>query len=265
MSKGKVYTLITGGSQGIGRAMADECASRGHNIIIVALQHPDVDTAKAEIEAKYGVDVKVFCIDLSQREAPQMVHDWFTAEGLSINILINNAGYGRSGLYLRHELETYYNMLELNNRAVVGLVYKFLPEIRKHPKGYILIMGSAESTMPMPYKAIYTGTKHFLFGFSLALKKELEEDNIGVTIVTPGPTVTNEDGRKRIKDAGLGGKIVLSMPEGVAKKAINGMFRGRLVVPAGNLIGQLMWLSRHLPHWLKMKLLMATAKDFKNH
>lgn len=245
--------------------MADECASRGQNIIIVALPHPDVETAKTEIEAKYKVEVRTFTIDLSERDAPQRVHEWFTAEGLSINILINNAGYGRSGLYLRHELETYYNMLELNNRAVVGLVYYFLPELRKHAKGYILIMGSAESTLPMPYKAIYTGTKHFLFGYALALKKELEEDHIGVTIITPGPTVTNEDGRKRIKDAGLGGKIVLSMPEGVAKKAINGLLKGRLVVPAGNLIGQLMWLGRHLPHWAKMKLLMATAREFKHH
>lgn len=257
------YALITGGSQGIGRAIAIELAKKQIPLLIVALDQPILDQTADEIRKKYQVAVHTFGIDLSRKDAPQEVFNWYKNQHFSIKMLINNAGFGRSGLMHAFPLSEYYSMIELNNRAAVGLTYLFLPELQRQPEAHILLMSSMEAALPLPYKAVYAGTKNFLYGYGLALREELAETSVNVSILCPGPTVTNESGMKRIK-AQPNSKYIVSMPDDVAREGVEGMLRGKNIIIPGRFPKTIFKLGRLLPAGLKMNLLEKVAQNFKN-
>jgi hypothetical protein len=257
------YALITGGSQGIGRAIAIELAKRQIPLILVALDQPILDQTAQEIREQHQVEVHTFGIDLSREDAPEKVFEWCQNRRFSINILINNAGFGRSGLMHAFSLSEYYTMMDLNNRAAVGLTYLLLPELQRHPEAHILIMSSMEAALPLPYKAVYAGTKNFLYGYGLALREELAETNVNVSILCPGPTVTNESGLKRLQ-ANPNSKYLVSMPDKVARAGVEGMFRKRNIIIPGRFPATLFRLGHLLPAGLKMNMLEKIAQNFKN-
>lgn len=262
--KERSYALVTGGSQGIGRAIAIELAKKKIPILIVALDQPVLDQTADEIRTQYKVEVHTFGIDLSRKDAPELVFNWCKDRDFSIHILINNAGFGRSGMMHAFALSEYYTMIELNNRATVGLTYLLLPELQRHPEAHILIMSSMEAALPLPYKAVYAGTKNFLYGYGLALREELATTSVNVSIVCPGPTVTNESGMKRIK-AQPNSKYVVSMPEDVARVGIAGMLQKKNIIIPGGFPSTLFKLGRLLPTGWKMKILEKVAQNFKNN
>jgi hypothetical protein len=258
------YALITGGSMGIGRAIAEELAQKKINLLLVALEEPMLYQTADELRQQHQIDVQTLGINLVDEDGPQRVFDWCQENNYAVNILVNNAGFGRGGLMHAFQVSEYYTMMALNNRAVVGLTYLFLPELERHEKAYILIMSSMEAVLPLPYKAVYAGTKNFLFGYALALREEVAGNNISVTVICPGPTVTNESGMKRIK-ANPSNKILVTMPEEVAKAGIKGMFRQKNIVVPGLLQSIFFNLGKHLPYRIKMKLLERISRNFVNN
>lgn len=259
--KEKKYALITGGSMGIGKALAVELARRQTPLLLVALADPVLEETAEELRRTYHITVHTFGVDLTREEGPQQVYDWCREHDYSVNILINNAGFGRGGPMHAFALSEYYKMMALNNRATVGLTYLFLEELERHEEAYILIMSSMEATLPLPYKAVYAGTKNFLFGYALALREELANHNINVTVVCPGPTVTNESGMKRIK-ANPSNKILVTMPDEVAKAGITGLFKRKMIVVPGRLQSTFFRLGKVLPTGLKMRLLERVSRNF---
>ena len=262
----KKYALITGGSMGIGKAIAIELARRSTPLLLVALEDPILHQTADELRQTYQISVQTFGVDLTLEDGPQRVYDWCREHSYSVNILVNNAGFGRGGLMHAFQLSEYYKMMALNNRATVGLTYLFLSELKKHEQAYILIMSSMEASLPLPYKAVYAGTKNFLYGFALALREELahQNSNIGVTVMCPGPTVTNESGMKRIQSQ-QSAKLLVKMPDEVAKAGINGMFRKKNIVIPGRLQSTFFNLGKHLPTGLKMRLLERISRKFVNN
>ena len=258
------YALITGGSMGIGKAIAEELAQKNINLLLVALEEPMLYQTADELRQNYQIEIKTLGINLVEEGSPQKVFDWCQENNYAVNILINNAGFGRGGLMHAFQLSEYYAMMALNNRAVVGLTYLFLPELERQEKAYILIMISMEATLPLPYKAVYAGTKNFLFGYALALREEVANKNISVTVMCPGPTVTNESGMKRIK-ANPSNKILVTMPEDVAKAGIKGLFRDKNIVVPGRLQWTFFKLGKHLPTRLKMRLLERISRNFASN
>ncbi|MCB0633512.1 MAG: SDR family NAD(P)-dependent oxidoreductase [Saprospiraceae bacterium] len=258
------YALVTGGSEGIGRAIAIELAKKQIPLIIVALDQPVLARTAQEIREEYGVEVHTFGIDLSRDDAPEQVYKWFKTRNFSLRVLVNNAGFGRSGLMHDIRLSEYYTMIDLNNRATVGLTYLLLPELQLHPEAHILIMSSMEAALPLPYKAVYAGTKNFLYGYGLALREELAGTSVNVSILCPGPTVTNESGMKRLK-AQPNSKYLVSMPDKVAKLGIDGMFRKKNIIVPGFFPATLFRLGRLMPAGMKMNLLEKIAQNFKNN
>lgn len=257
------YALITGGSLGIGRSIAFELAARKKPILLVALEEPNLYKTAESLRESYQIPVHTLGVDLEKENGPQQVFDWCRENKYAVDILINNAGFGRGGRMHSFHLSEYYAMLALNNRATVGLTYLFLPELEKHDEAYILIMSSMEAALPLPYKAVYAGTKNFLYSYALALREEVAASNIGVTVMCPGPTVTNESGMKRIKSQ-RSARLLVKMPEEVAKAGINGMFQRRPVVVPGRLQSTFFTLGRHLPTRLKMRLLERISRKFIN-
>lgn len=257
------YALITGGSSGIGKAIAMELAQRGVKILIVALEDPILHEVAQQIRKDYTVEVDCFGIDLTVETAPKLVYDWCKANNYQVGILINNAGFGRGGLFEDTSIQDYYQMMRLNNQAAVGLTYYFLPDLKTLPQAFILNVSSMEATLPLPYKAVYTGTKNFIYAFSLALREELKFGQVKVSVLCPGPVLTNEDGLKRIKAQGGQSQVLLMLPDQVAKFAIPRMLKGRRVLIPGAFPWAIVKLLKLFPTGLKMSILERIFRVYK--
>jgi len=244
-----------------------ECASRGMNVILVALDTPELRQTADEISRAYNVEVNYLGLDLTAPKAPEKVYSWSRHSDLKIDILINNAGIGNSGLFESNQLEEYINIINLNNRVMVELTYHFFNDLKSNGKGHILNVSSMEATLPLPYKAVYTGSKSFIYAFSLAIREELQGTGVGVTVLCPGPVLTNEQGYKRMQAHNNKGKVLnklmIAYPDFVARKAIAGMLRGKRVVVPKVAPWAIVKLMKVVPTGLKMHLLERMFRVYK--
>ena len=261
------HTLITGASSGIGKAMAIECAKLGMDVILVALDTPELSQTAQEINHNYQVQVNYLGLDLTAPDAPGKVYQWSTRLGLKVNTLINNAGLGNSGLFESNELNQYLRIINLNNRAMVELTYLYIKDLKSQGNGYILNVSSMEATLPLPYKAVYTGSKSFIYAFTLALREELKGTGISATVLCPGSVLTNEDGYRRIQAHGNKGKLfkrlMITYPEIVAKRAIQGMLAGRQVIIPNKAPWAIVKFMKLMPTSLKMRILEKIFRVYK--
>lgn len=259
------YTLITGASLGIGKSLAFECAKRNMNLLLVALPGQQLLNLTNSLRRIYPIAVDCLGIDLTEDNACQKVYDWCMQKGYSVNILINNAGLGTSGLFEKIKLDYYQTMMKLNNQVLVGLTYKFLPELKKHASAYILNLSSMEAMLPLPYKSVYTGTKNFTYAFSLALREELKSDNVSVSVLCPGPTITNKEGLVRIKTQGKKSRLIVLLPRHVARIAIYKMLQGKGIIVPGRMNILLARISRIIPTATKMRILENMFRAYRTH
>jgi short-subunit dehydrogenase len=209
----KKYTLITGASMGIGKAFAFECASRNMDLLLIALPEPALEETKKQLNDRFLVDVIIYGMDLTDPLAVQTLYNYCLSHKISVNILINNAGMGAGGRFENRSPGMYLDMLKLNNQALMLMTYYFLPMLKQNPPAYILNMSSMEATLPLPYKSVYTGTKSFIYAFSLALREELASSNVKVSVLCPGPVLTNPEGLKRMNAHGNCAKRVMLMKQ----------------------------------------------------
>ena len=182
------YVLITGASSGIGKELAKKLAMQGYGLVLVARRKNLLKELKKELEEAYGSDVHVLAKDITVNT--KEVYDYCLENNLEVEILINNAGYGLYGKFVDNDINKTLGMIDLNNRALVELTYYFAGDMRKRKTGKILNVGSVASFEPGPYMAVYYATKSFVLNFSLALREELKNDGINVSILCPAPTKT---------------------------------------------------------------------------
>ena len=256
------YTLITGGSHGIGRAIAEACAQRGQALVLVALPNELLTETAQYLRERYEVEVRTFGIDLGQEESIERIMQWIERSELSIHRLVNNVGFGRSGLLHTHPLEEYRKMMRLNNETTVSLTYALLPQLKAN-RGNILNVSSMEATLPLPYKAVYTGTKSFIYAFSLAMREELRPYSVGVSVLCPGPVLTNEDGKRRLEAQGSRSKLLLKLPEEVGPFAVAQWLKGRNVIIPGKVPQAIVRIMHFIPLGLKMRILERIFSKYK--
>jgi len=265
MEGSKPYTLITGASHGIGKAFANLFAERGHNLFLIALPDKLLEETSDYIKDNYKVEVISFGIDLTTENAARAIHDYAEQRDIKINILINNAGLGSGGLFEHSDMDLNRYILRLNNQVMVELIRLFVKDLIELSPSYILNMSSMEATLPLPYKSVYTATKNFIYSFSLALSEELKPRRVHVAVVCPGAVLTNEDGLKRIQSMGWRAKLLLKMPEDVAKIAIKGLFNGKRVIIPGFIPLFIIRVMHFFPVRLKMKILEKIFRNYKDH
>lgn len=256
------WTLVTGGSHGIGRALALECVKRGLAVAIVALPNPDLEHMKRELEEIKGCVFATLGINLVEAGAVHQITQWLEQGEIKPTWLINNAGFGRGGLFENTPWPEYRTMMQLNNQVMVDLTYALLPVLKK-TKGGILNMSSVEATLPLPYKTVYTGTKAFVYNYSLALREEMRYYDISVSVLCPGPTITNEDGLKRVKAMGTLAKIAVTMPEDLAEESISGMLKGKAVIRPGFLVKVMAFLGKLFPRPIKLRVLEKLFSKYR--
>lgn len=228
------YALITGASKGIGRAIAEELASRGFNILLVARSGDLLKQVAGEITSRYTVKADWLALDLSAKDAPQQVVDWCRARSYPIKALVNNAGYGLSGPFEKYSLEEHLNMMQLNMATLIGLTRLLLPDLRERSRAYILNISSSAAYQAVPNLSLYAATKSFVLAFSRGLHQELHKTNVSVTCISPGATDTDFPNRAQLGEKGIKAAQKVNMtPAVVAKMAVKAMLSGKTEVITG--------------------------------
>lgn len=239
------YALITGASRGIGLAIADELARRKFDLLLVARSAPLLQQEAARLAQAHGVQTDFLAIDLAEPGAAQAVFDWSQQKG-SVQMLVNNAGYGLSGPFESHSLADHTDMLAVNTLALVQLCHLFLPGLRQQPRAYILNIGSSAAYQAIPRLSLYAASKSLVLQFSRGLHHELSGTAVSVTCVCPGATDTNFVDRAQIGEKGRKAARQVNMtPAEVARQAVEATLAGKAEVVTGliNKVGKLVaWL-----------------------
>jgi short-subunit dehydrogenase len=263
----KNYTLITGASEGFGKALALECAGRYLNLVLVALPGSGLANLACYIERNYEVRVLFFEHDLSKKEECIRLFEEIKQRDLKINMLINNAGMGGTHFFEERDAEYYYKQIELNVIAPTLLTHCFLQTLEKNSPSYILNVGSLASFFYLPKKGVYGGTKSYLVSFSKSLRRELKSKNIFVSTVCPGGMNTTPMLILQNKNMKGMGRWSVMNPDEVAKIAIEGMLEKKEVIIPGFWNRVFMLLDKLLPKWFKEILTeksMKKSKTFTN-
>lgn len=255
MNNHKEFALITGASLGIGRSIAVELSRRNINTLLIALDTPELQEVKTFILENFETETQALGIDLTHPEAAKTIYDWCQSNGYTVKYLINNAGFGEGGYLESISVDRYARMIDLNVKAYVALIHNFLPDLKRLGDAHIMNTSSMEAFVPLPYKSVYTGTKNFIFAFSLALNKEVARFGVKVSVLCPGSVLTNEGGLKRIKAQGRKAKLILMMPDEVARIAVNSMLKGMMIIIPGKMNWWISKIQKLIPTRIKMNLL----------
>ena len=261
--RNKNFALITGASEGFGKALALECAGRNMNLVLVALPGSGLANLACFIERNFEVKVLFFEHDLSRKEECIRLFEEIKQRDLKINMLINNAGMGGTHFFEERDAEYYYRQIELNVVAPTLLTHCFLQILEKNSPSHILNVGSLASFFYLPKKGVYGGTKSYLVAFSKSLRRELKSRNVYVSTVCPGGMNTTPVLILQNKNMTGMGRWSVMNPEEVAKIAIDGMLEKKEVIIPGFWNRLFMFLDKLLPKWFKDILTDRSMKQAK--
>jgi short-subunit dehydrogenase len=228
------YALVTGATSGIGYELAKQSAEHGYNLILVSRDKSELTKVSRQF-SKYSIEVHTIAQDLSEEDAAQQVYDEVRSLGISVDILINDAGQGQHGKFIEADLDRHMEIIHLNINSLVGLTYYFLKDMVARDEGKILQVGSEVSKAPTPLLAVYAATKAFVLSFTEALINEIKDTNVTMTLLMPGATDTDFFDKADMEDAKVYREGKLDPPEVVAKAAFEALQKGdrRIVGPAG--------------------------------
>ncbi len=253
----KKVALITGASTGLGREFARIHSQRGGDSIIVARSADKLSALKQELESEFGVQVKVIVKDLTQDTAAQEIYDEVKSSGITIDYLINNAGFGGHGKFHEREWEQDLSMIKLNIIALSALTRLFLPNFVARNNGKVLNVSSTASFMPGPLQAVYFATKAYVTFFSNAIAEELSDTDVTVTNLMPGATETEFAKTSGMDRTDLFDKAVSAYS--VAEDGYNGMLEGKLDVVSGLTFSQKI-MVKTVPFMPKRSILKQVRK-----
>jgi short-subunit dehydrogenase len=239
--------LVTGASQGLGRAIAEECARLGMNLILVALPDSGLAQLAQGIALLYGVRADYVEMDLTIPGNPEALVKWISRQGLSVSTLINNAGVGYNSRFEDSTLGENESCILLNNLALVKITRLLLPELKRHPRAFVLNVASMAAFFPMPFMPVYGPSKTFVLNFSLALREEMKGTPVSVSVLCPNGIRTNGECRQKIEAHGLIGELVSLDPDQVAACAMDGLFAEKAVIVPGFINQVIAVVGKHTP------------------
>ncbi|MDD5140235.1 MAG: SDR family oxidoreductase [Verrucomicrobiales bacterium] len=187
----KETVLITGASSGIGLELAKCFAADGCRLILVARNTEALETLAKELRQAHKIEARVLTADLSLPETPKRIFEELRAAEISVDVLVNNAGFGANGSFAEIPLPRQLEMLQVNITALTELTGLFLPGMIQRKRGGILNVGSVAGFQPGPGMAVYYATKAFVLSFTEALAEEIHGTGLKVSVLCPGPTESN--------------------------------------------------------------------------
>jgi uncharacterized protein len=224
--------LITGASGGIGYEMAKLFARDHHNLVLVARSADKLAQVAKELQA-YGVTVKTIALDLAAPPAPKFLFDQIQREGITIDILINNAGFGAFGNFAQMPEQEILGQIDLNIRALTELTRLFLPPMIARRSGRIMNVASTAAFQPGPLMAVYYSTKAYVLSFSEAIANELRGSGVTVTCFCPGATHTDFAKRAGVENSRLFKQVGAMSAEKVALDGYRAVMEGRGLAISG--------------------------------
>lgn len=253
--------LITGASGGIGKAFAEELAAQKTNLVLVARSEQKLHKIAQELQEKYSIQVDFLVKDLTEANAPSDVFDFTKTKGLTIDLLINNAGFGDYGDFAERDGERQVKIVQLNILALVDLTHKFLPLMRQRRSGSIINVSSIAAFQPIPYLSVYAASKAFVLSFSEALWAENRQHGVRVLVVCPGPTETGFFTEANFPESFTGKTNKISTPKEVVRDALIGLEKGESTVVSGNFLNKII---ANMPRFMPRETLLdILEKQFK--
>jgi len=227
------YALVTGGTSGIGYELAILLASDGYNLIIVARDENELINVSTEIRERYGVEVIGIAKDLFNPDNAFSLYSEIAARKIEIEVLINNAGQGLYDEFVETDILRELQIINLNISSLVILTKLFLQDMVYRNKGKILNLSSVASKEPGPWQSVYHGTKAFVQSFTEAVRSEVKDSGVTLTVLLPGATATdffNKAGMQEAKNIKEG---KLASAADVAKDGYIAMMKGDDMVISG--------------------------------
>jgi len=225
--------LITGASIGIGRELAKLFAQDGYALVLVARNGPRLSEFADELQRQFGIAAKPIPLDLTSPVALQFLFDQLTREGIHVDVLVNNAGYGKFGAFADGALEEHLGQIQLNITALTHLTKLFLGPMLERKSGKILNVASTAGFQPGPLMAVYYATKAYVISLSEALANELHGSGITVTCLCPGVTDTGFQTRAGTEGTTLFRKLRPMKAKTVAEDGYRGLMKGKPLVISG--------------------------------
>lgn len=185
--KGK-WALVTGTSAGIGKALAEELAANGTNLVLTARRRERLEDLARSLTVKHEIRAEFFAADLADPAAPEKILAFTREKKIDIELLINNAGFGNYGEFAASDRSRQLEMVQVNCSAVVNLTHLFLPAMIERHSGDILIVASTAAFQAVPYISTYAATKVFDLSFAEGLAEEMKPHGIRVCALCPGST-----------------------------------------------------------------------------
>jgi uncharacterized protein len=224
-------TLITGASAGIGKELARVFAANGHRVVLVARREDRLTKLADEIMALGGPRPMVIPCDLEQPDAGDKIEAALAMEGVEVEFVVNNAGFGLSGNAIEIDRAAQLNMIAVNIRALTDLSLRFAESLIRH-RGGILNVSSIAGFLPGPGMAVYYASKAYVLSFTEALRRELAPRGVRVSVICPGPVPSEFQARAGVKP-GLDSVILNVSASNVAQLGYRGLMANKRAVLPG--------------------------------
>jgi len=247
--------LVTGASSGLGLELATIAARDGHDLVLVARRRDRLESIGKGLREEFGAAVTIIVRDLAESEAARVVAQEVEARGLSVELLVNNAGFGVHGPFAETPLDRELAMIRVNLVALTELTKRVLPGMIARDRGRILNVASTAAFQPGPLMAVYYATKAYVLSFSEAIASEVAGSGVTVTALCPGPTRTEFGKAAGMLETRLFRSPLVRDARSVAEAGYRGMKRGRRVVIPG--IGN--WILAEAVRFTPRRLVTAVS------
>jgi len=225
--------LITGASGGLGYEFAKLFARDHYNLVLVARSGDKLNKLADDLQKQHGVSVKAVALDLGAPPSPQFLFDQLKREGIAIEILVNNAGYGNFGEFSKMPIADALGQINLNITALTVLTRLFVPAMVERHSGKIMNVASTAGFQPGPLMAVYYATKAYVISFTEAIANELKASGISATCFCPGATETGFAARAGNDKTRLFQKFAPMDAKTVAADGYRGLMKGKTLVISG--------------------------------
>ncbi len=226
----KPVTIITGGSEGIGKALAYEFAQGGHNLILLSRSKDKLETLQKDLMKDYQIKVSILVADLGQDTYLDPLDALLEREGFYVRYLVNNAGIGLAGSFHHRTLAETQQLLDVNISALTKLSYHYLPDMLARKEGGILNIASLGALIPGPYQAAYYASKSYVVSLTKALAYENYFSGVTFSALCPGPVKTGFHKKMGAETAHYSDTVGTESARKVARMGYSGLICGKTLV-----------------------------------
>ena len=254
------WALVTGASSGIGRELALLAAADGYDVVLVARREAKLQELAREIEQKHNVQTHVEAIDLASMNGADVLFDSLAQEGIVVDVLVNNAGFGLHGNYIETDAQRERQMIDLNISALTRLTRLFLPGMLSRQHGYVMQVASVAGFFPGAFMTTYYATKAYVLHYAEGLAEELKGTGVHVIALCPGATKTD------FFEVAQAGKLGAHSQHGptahdVARYGWNAMKKKKVVAVHGSNNRLFIFLSRLISRAFVRQRVASINKD----